>query len=102
MDNPAYEPEAMSRKSSKEMEASSFSAVEKTAHILSKVARFCSVAKRSHSPSSPKGQTHTILKSGYSHLATMPPPPFMTPNVGKERKRVARFLGAAALNSHAY
>ena len=34
MDNPAYEPDAMSRKSSKEMEASSFSAVEKTAHIL--------------------------------------------------------------------
>ena len=34
MDNPAYEPDAMSRKSSKETEASSFSAVEKTAHIL--------------------------------------------------------------------
>ena len=36
MDNPAYEPDAMSRKSSKEIEASSFSAVEKTAHILSR------------------------------------------------------------------
>ena len=34
MENRGYEPEAMSRKSSKEMEASSFSAVEKTAHIL--------------------------------------------------------------------
>ena len=33
--------------------------------------KFCSVALRSHCPSSPKGQTHTILKSGYRHLATM-------------------------------
>ena len=33
--------------------------------------KFCSVAQRSHSPSSPKGQTPTIRKFGYSHLATM-------------------------------
>ena len=33
--------------------------------------KFCSVAKRSHTPASPKGQTQTILKSGYRHLATL-------------------------------
>ena len=33
--------------------------------------KFCSAAWRIHSHSSPKGQKHTLLKSGYSHLATM-------------------------------
>ena len=35
------------------------------------VIKLCSAAYRSHSTSSPKGQTHTISKSGYRHLVTM-------------------------------
>ena len=33
--------------------------------------KFCRVAQRRHSSSSPKGQTPTILKPGYRHLATL-------------------------------
>ena len=33
--------------------------------------KFCSLAERSHSPSSPKSKTYTIKEFDFSHLATM-------------------------------
>ena len=41
--------------------------------VLPSGTKFCSAAQQSHSPSSSKGQTHTILKSGHHHLATLQP-----------------------------